>query len=134
MLEQLDLKGGGPHPMAILEAVEHVMKCDGRPYAAVEDDGNHLPEDLHEAYPPKISAPFQDQDNGLPRGLFGEMTVAERRMDEVYHLQPVGGKNTHLRCYENIRQNFILRWKVYIKIWHKALLAQIIYSTNVVGY
>ena len=110
------------------------MKFDGRPCVAVEDDGNRLPEDLHEAYPPKISAPFQDQDNGLPRGLFGEMTVAERRMDEVYHLQPVGGKNTHLRCYENIRQNFILRWKVYIKIWHKALLAQSIYSTNVVGY
>ena len=76
LLEQIGLKGSGPHPIDLPETMQHIMKRDCCRELAVQEDVHRLPDHFHQSDPPEISAlPLGDQDNRLPREFCGQSPI-----------------------------------------------------------
>ena len=61
LLNQLDLRGGGPRTTTRPESVEGVVVGDGGGEAAIENHRHRLLYHLHKAYSAVVPSPFQDQ-------------------------------------------------------------------------
>ena len=83
------------------------MQGDISSKAAVKYHHHRLPHQLHGTNTPKVTTYLWYQHDGLPGGILHKSAVLERRLDQIYHLIPVGGvRCLHLRLPE-ILQPFL---------------------------
>ena len=77
LLDQLDLKGGGPCTETRPEAVEKSVVGDGSSEAVIENHRHQLPDHLHEAYALVIPSPFWDQEHHMLGRPLHKYSVSE---------------------------------------------------------
>ena len=88
LLEQVYLKGGGPHTTTCPEPVDIFVVGDGGSEAAIENHHHRLSHHLHEAYAAIVTSPFWYQDHPLPGRLLRELSFPECRLYQLHHHLP----------------------------------------------